>query len=100
MCSDTRRVLFPDSAGGLQTSEVTLAKALKAKLTAVHITGKLSAREILEAYHSETLWAPSEGKKAQEAMAHKEEEQKELAHKALESAQKMAADSSVPADLS
>lgn len=31
MCSDTRRVLFPDSAGGLPASEVTLAEALKAK---------------------------------------------------------------------
>src|SRR5687767_1472643 len=31
MCSDTHRVLFPDSVGGLQTTEITLAKALKAK---------------------------------------------------------------------
>src|SRR3954465_8191816 len=31
MCSDTRRVLFPDSAGGLPASEITLARALKAK---------------------------------------------------------------------
>src|ERR1044071_9531349 len=31
MCSDTQRVLFPDSAGGLPASEVTLAAALKAK---------------------------------------------------------------------
>jgi arylsulfatase A-like enzyme len=29
MCSDTRRVLFPDSAGGLPQSEWTLAEALK-----------------------------------------------------------------------
>jgi arylsulfatase A-like enzyme len=29
MCSDTRRVLFPDSAGGLQEEEITLAEALK-----------------------------------------------------------------------
>ncbi|QDU07451.1 sulfatase [Gimesia aquarii] len=29
MCSDKRRVLFPDSGGGLQASEVTLAEALK-----------------------------------------------------------------------
>ncbi|MFO0877713.1 MAG: sulfatase-like hydrolase/transferase [Gemmataceae bacterium] len=29
MCSDTRRVLFPDSAGGLPADEITLARALK-----------------------------------------------------------------------
>ncbi len=29
MCSDTRRVLFPDSAGGLPTSEITIARALR-----------------------------------------------------------------------
>ena len=29
MCSDKRRVLFPDSAGGLPESEVTIAEALK-----------------------------------------------------------------------
>ena len=29
MCSDKRRVLFPDSARGLPTSEITIAKALK-----------------------------------------------------------------------
>src|SRR5690606_1853330 len=28
MCSDTRRVLFPNSAGGIQPEEVTLAEAL------------------------------------------------------------------------
>jgi arylsulfatase A len=29
MCSDERRVLFPDSAGGIPQTEVTLAEALK-----------------------------------------------------------------------
>ncbi len=29
MCSDKRRVLFPDSAGGLPESEITIAEALK-----------------------------------------------------------------------
>ena len=29
MCSDTRRVLFPDSGGGLPTSEITIARHLK-----------------------------------------------------------------------
>jgi arylsulfatase A-like enzyme len=31
MCSDTRRVLFPNSAGGIPETEITLAEALKAK---------------------------------------------------------------------
>lgn len=31
MCSDTRRVLFPDSDGGLPASEVTIARLLKGK---------------------------------------------------------------------
>jgi arylsulfatase A len=40
MCSDTRRVLFPDSAGGLPQSEITLAEALKAKGYATACVGK------------------------------------------------------------
>ncbi len=40
MCSDTRRVLFPDSAGGLPASELTLAEALKAKGYATACVGK------------------------------------------------------------
>ena len=31
MCSDNRRVLFPDSKGGLPESEITIARALKGK---------------------------------------------------------------------
>ena len=40
MCSDTRRVLFPDSAGGLQADEVTLAEVLKARGYATACVGK------------------------------------------------------------
>src|SRR5262245_40976092 len=40
MTSDTRRVLFPDSAGGLQTTEISLAKALKAKGYATNCVGQ------------------------------------------------------------
>jgi arylsulfatase A len=40
MCSDARRVLFPNSAGGLPASEVTLAEALKAKGYATACVGK------------------------------------------------------------
>lgn len=40
MCSDTRRVLFPDSAGGLQPEEVTIADALKSAGYATACVGK------------------------------------------------------------
>ncbi len=40
MCSDTRRVLFPDSAGGLQQDEITIAKALKSAGYATACVGK------------------------------------------------------------
>jgi arylsulfatase A len=40
MCSDTRRVLFPDSAGGLQADEITLPEVLKTKGYAATCIGK------------------------------------------------------------
>ncbi len=40
MFSDTRRVLFPDSAGGLPSSEVTIAEALKTRGYATAAVGK------------------------------------------------------------
>lgn len=40
MCSDTRRVLFPNSAGGLPAEEITLAEALKSKGYATACIGK------------------------------------------------------------
>ncbi|MBN1418095.1 MAG: sulfatase [Planctomycetes bacterium] len=40
MCSDTRRVLFTDSAGGLPDDEITIAKALKTKGYATACVGK------------------------------------------------------------
>lgn len=40
MCSSKRRVLFPDSAGGLPQSEVTIAKALKPQGYATAAIGK------------------------------------------------------------
>ncbi|MCA9418119.1 MAG: sulfatase-like hydrolase/transferase, partial [Candidatus Omnitrophica bacterium] len=40
MCSDTRRVLFPDSAGGIPESEVTLAEGLKQKGYTTGCVGK------------------------------------------------------------
>ncbi|MBI3837990.1 MAG: sulfatase [Planctomycetia bacterium] len=40
MCSNTRRVLFSDSTGGLQDSEITIAEALKTKKYATACVGK------------------------------------------------------------
>lgn len=40
MCSNKRRVLFPDSKGGLQAEEVTIAELLKAKGYATACIGK------------------------------------------------------------
>jgi arylsulfatase A len=40
MCSDKRRVLFPNSAGGLPSEEITLAEALKSKGYATACVGK------------------------------------------------------------
>lgn len=40
MCSDRRRVLFPDSAGGLQPEEITIADALKSVGYATACVGK------------------------------------------------------------
>jgi len=77
---------------------VILAKALNAKITAVHITGKLSAREILEMYHPEVLFAPSDARKAKEAMAHAEQAHKELASKALDVAENMCREVGVPCE--
>ncbi len=40
MCSDKRRVLFPDSGGGIPADEITLAEALKSKGYATGCFGK------------------------------------------------------------
>lgn len=40
MCSDKRRVLFPDSSGGLPENEITIAEALKAKGYTTACVGK------------------------------------------------------------
>ena len=40
MCSDRRRVLFPDSTGGLPASEITIGELLKAQGYSTHAIGK------------------------------------------------------------
>ncbi len=68
---------------------ILLAKELNAKITAVHVTGKLTAREILDIYQPSSLVGRSDAKKAQEYMAQAEEARKEIGAKALESAERM-----------
>lgn len=77
---------------------VLLAKDLKAKITAVCVTDKLSAQEILKVYDPEMIFSLSEGKKAQDAMAQAEGSRAELANKALAVAAKMCADNGVPCE--
>jgi len=77
---------------------VVLAKELNAKITAVHVTGKLTAREILEIYQPATLTGRSDAKKAQEDMTQAEEARKEIGAKALESAEKMCTEVGVPCE--
>ncbi|MEZ6078061.1 MAG: sulfatase-like hydrolase/transferase [Pirellulaceae bacterium] len=40
MCSNNRRVLFPDSTGGLPASEITIGQMLKAQGYSTHAIGK------------------------------------------------------------
>ncbi len=77
---------------------VLLAKELNAKITAVHVTGKLTAREILDIYQPATLTGSSSGKQAQDAMGQAEEARKELGAKALESAERMCTEVGVPCE--
>ena len=48
MCSDKRRVLFPNSAGGLPQSEITLAEGLKTKGYATAAIGKWHLGHLLQ----------------------------------------------------
>ena len=74
---------------------VLLAKDLKAKITAVCVTDKLSPKEILQIYPDSEIWSLSEGTKAKDAMSKAEESKKELADKALDVAAKMCTDNGV-----
>ena len=68
---------------------VLLAKGLKAKVTAVCVTEKLSSTEILQIYNPDMIYSVSAGTKAKESMKKAEELHKEFAGKALQVAEKM-----------
>jgi nucleotide-binding universal stress UspA family protein len=74
---------------------VLLAKNLGAKVTAVCVTEKLSAQEILKIYNPHVLIGTSAGTVAQASMKHAEDLHKEFAGKALEVAEKMCAENGV-----
>lgn len=74
---------------------VLLAKDLNAKVTAVCVTDKLSAKEILRIYPGSENWSISDGVRAKDALAQAEDAKKELAEKALGVAEKMCSDNGV-----
>lgn len=89
-----QNILIPTD--GVRTCEsaishgVELAKAIGAKVTALHITPKLTPHEILEIYHPTMLVGGSDAEKAQAAMAHVEELHKEVADRSLSVIEKVA----------
>lgn len=97
-----KNILLPtDGLGKCQFGTchgVLLAKGLKAKVTAVCVTEKLSSTEILKIYNPEMIYSVSAGKQAKDAMKAAEELHKELAGKALQVAEKMCADNGVPCE--
>ena len=97
-----KNILLPtDGLGKCQYGTchgVLLAKGLKAKVTAVCVTEKLSANEILKIYNPEMLYSVSAGKQAKESMKKAEELHKDLAGKALQVAEKMCTDIGVPCE--
>ncbi len=80
-------------------SGIKLAKSLKAKVTGVHVTPKLSPRELLHAYHPEMLWSRDEAEKAQEAMNHLEALNKSSADKYLSLIERLAGDAGVESEI-
>jgi nucleotide-binding universal stress UspA family protein len=95
-----KNILIPTD--GVRTCEsaishgIELAKAIGAKVTALHTTPKLSPHEILEIYHPQFLVGGSDAEKAQHAMAHVEELHKDVADKSLAAIEKIAGEMGVP----
>jgi nucleotide-binding universal stress UspA family protein len=94
-----KNILIPTD--GVRTCEsaiihgVELAKAIGAKVTALHTTPKLSPHEILEIYQPGIITSDAEGQKAQKAMEHVEELHKEVADQSLGAIEKIANDMGV-----
>ena len=94
-----KNILIPTD--GVRTCEsaiyhgVELAKAIGAKVTALHTTPKLSPHEILEIYQPGIITSDAEGKRAQMAMEHVEELHKDVADKSLSAIEKIAKDMGV-----
>jgi len=97
-----KHILIPTD--GVRTCEsaishgVELAKAIGAKVTALHITPKLSPHEILEIYHPQFLVGEHEAEKAQAAMAQVEQLHKDVADSSLAAIEAMAKKMGVPCD--
>lgn len=94
-----KNILIPTD--GVRTCEsaishgVELAKAIGAKVTALHITPKLSPHEILEIYHPTMIAADGDAQRAQAAMEHVEQLHKEVADRSLAAIEKLAKDMGV-----
>ena len=87
-----------DFCGMAAAEGVQLAKTLGAKVTAVHVTLRLSAFEILDVYKPEILWGSHEAEKTRDAMAHVEEVNQAMADKLLSQVEKLADDAGVPCE--
>jgi nucleotide-binding universal stress UspA family protein len=98
-----KNILIPTD--GVRTCEsaishgIELAKAIGAKVTALHTTPKLSPHEILEIYHPALLVGGHDAEKAQAAMAHVEELHKEVADMSLAAIEKAAGQLGVPCEV-
>ncbi|MDF1526467.1 MAG: universal stress protein [bacterium] len=98
-----KNILIPTD--GVRTCEsaifhgIELAKAIGAKVTALHSTPKLTPHEILEIYHPQFLVGGSDAEKAQHAMDHVEELHKDVADKSLAAIDKIAGEMGVPCEV-
>ncbi len=89
-----KNILIPTdgvrTCGSAISHGVELAKAIGARVTALHTTPKLSPHEILEIYHPSLLVGGRDAEKAQAAMAHIEELHKDVADQSLAAIEKLA----------
>ena len=89
-----KNILIPTD--GVRTCEsaishgIELAKAIGAKVTALHITPKLTPHDILEIYHPTMLVGGHDAEKAQAAMEQVEQLHKDVADRSLSTIEKMA----------